>query len=578
MRWQTMPVFPAEFKASFPEYDDIILQLLYNRGLKTAEEIASFLNPDYPTRKLDPFRFRRMEEAVDLIIKHVKAGHKITVYGDYDADGVTSSAVLKEILELFKADVEVYIPDRVSEGYGVNAKAVSCIRESGSKLVITVDCGIRSRAEIAEAIAAGLDIIVTDHHVGPEDPADMPDCIVIDPMIEGETYPFRYLAGVGVAFKLAVALIQKSKLSDPDKEKLEERILDLVAIGTVADCVRLTGENRVLVKKGLEVLNKTKRVGLKEVFRIAQLDSNKKLDSWNIGFQIGPRLNAAGRLEHANTAYEILVTKDKKEAEMLASHLNNKNVDRQDITEIIFKEIDASVKKDKDGEPVDYILIGVSESEGADWNEGVVGLVAGRLCEKYHRPALVITRTEDGYKGSGRSIDGYSIIAKIEECSELLTRYGGHAAACGFSLETANISRFKEKISALVASDLSQMDLSKKLLIETELDLAQVDEGLHKKIDMFAPYGEGNDRPNFLSKGLAVVDMMKLGNSGQHLKLRLKTGESRVWSALAFNRAKEWADLNYGDTVDVVYYLEMNEFNGRRDLEMRIVDLKIIHN
>lgn len=569
-QWQIMPEISDEIIKNNSGINKIILQLLYNRGLTEKKDIDLFLKPDYKAHTHSPSLFLNMENATDKIIGHIKKKDKIIIYGDYDADGVTSSAVLYDILSVFKANINVYIPDRVSEGYGLNKGAIEGFAKDGVRLIITVDGGIRNKEEVEYAVKNGIDIIITDHHVPPEDENNLPKCLIINPLVKGENYPYKYLSGVGVAFKLAKALILKSKLSDSDKQKLEERILDLVAIGTIADCVSLFDENRVMVKRGLEILNNTKRVGLKELIKAANINS-PKLDSWNIGFQIAPRLNAAGRMDHANTALELLITKNKEEAETIARHLNNKNIERQQVTEEIVDEVSAQVEamahKDK-------IIVAVSGNKDA-WNEGVIGLVAGKISDKYYLPSLIITKGEDGYKGSGRSIREFDIIGAVEECKELLDRYGGHPAACGFSLNEENLEKFREKITAIANKKLKDIELRPQIKIEAEISLDQVNEDFLKEIEEFSPFGQNNERPKFLSRNVAVFDIVNMGIDGQHIKLKLKNNNSRIISAIGFSQAEKWKELKIGDNIDIVYYLEINEFNGRRDVQMKIIDINV---
>ena len=570
------PEISDKILKKYPEYNRVILQLLNNRGLKEKEEIKMFLEGKYEDAH-DPLKFKDMKEAVDLAIKHVKAKNKILVYGDYDADGVTASVVLVETLKTLKANVDVYIPFRTTEGYGMNKNALDEAKEKGVKLVITVDTGIRNTDEVEYAKEIGLDVIITDHHAAPEEKKKWPKCLVINPNLEGEGYPFKYLAGVGVAFKFATAIIDRAKLGRDDKKKLEERILDLVAIGTITDLVVLREENRILVKKGLEILNKTKRVGVQELVSVSQLNNGKLLDTWNIGFQLGPRLNAAGRLDHANTAYELLITKDRVEAKRLAQALNNRNFERQMITEKITEEIIGALEKNQECLK-DKIIIAVTGHgvEKEAWNEGVVGLIAGRVAEKFYLPALVITVGSKGeFKGSGRSISEFNLIKAVEECSKFLYKYGGHPAACGFSLEEKNLNSFMEAIRKIAKRELGKLELKPKIKIDAEIDLAEVDEKFIKELEKFAPFGPGNEKPKFVSKKILVMDIMRMGAQNQHIKLRVKSEESSLIYAIGFGQSEQWKHLKIGDKIDIVYYPEINEYNGRRDAQLKIIDIKV---
>ena len=570
--WQILPKIEDNIIKQFLDYNQVVLQLLFNRGLTEKNEIEQFLNPDYKKYSHDPFLFSQMNEAVESIIKHIKKQNKIIIYGDYDADGVTASAVLVETLLILKAKIDVYLPNRVSEGYGLNKKAIDKLAEAGTKLIITVDNGIRNKDEVKYAKSAGLEIIITDHHPAPEDADKLPDCLIINPIMESEKYPFKYLAGVGVAFKLAKALIRKSTLSEDDKKKLKEKIMDLVAIGTVADCVSLLGENRVLVKEGLNIINQQKRVGLVELIRVAQI--NKKIDAWNIGWQIAPRLNVAGRLEHANTAYELLITKNKEEAQAIARRLNDKNIERQKITDEIVeycKEVvDKKLFDDKILVLIDPSLAEDKAKDSAPWLEGVVGLVAGRLCQNFNKPILAITQNNCDIKGSGRSIDQFNIIKAIEQCKEFLNKFGGHAMACGFSIDGKdNLENFIKKIKQIANNGLKDIDLKPKIIIDAELGLSEVNEQLVDDLEKFAPFGKDNPQPKFVSRDAQIKDIVNMGINGQHIKFKV----DGFW-AVAFGQAEKWQELRIDDKIDIVYYIELNEFNGRREVQLKVVDIK----
>jgi single-stranded-DNA-specific exonuclease len=369
-------------------------------------------------------------------------------------------------------------------------------------------------------------------------------------------------------------LIERSKLGDNDRENLINRILDLVAIGTVADCVELRGENRVLVAAGLKVLNDTRRTGLLAMFKSAAIGNSSPLDTWNIGFQIAPRLNAAGRLGSANTAYELLVTRDESEAAELAARLNERNQERQRQSDEIF----AAVVAQADPASPDRIVIGLCpDNQGGDiddWNEGVVGLVAGKVVGKFYLPALVITKSPDGYKGSGRSVPEFNLAAAVEECAGLLTKYGGHPMACGFSLLPGNLDKFIARMRAIANERLGAADLRPKIMVDAEVPLSAIDTGFVEKVQALAPFGAGNERPNFLSRGAIVADILNMGMIGQHLKLRLQGEGGRLVTAIGFGQSEAWSHLKVGDAIDIVYYIELNTFNGRTEPQLKIVDIK----
>ena len=555
----------------YPNLNPLVLQILFNRGITEEKEIRDFLNEDGLIH--DPFLFREMDKALELIIFHIKKGNKIIIYGDYDADGVSSSAVLYDVFSLLKADVEVYIPHRVYEGYGINKDALDTLKNKDTKLIVTVDGGIRAKEEVDIAKKMGIDVIITDHHIPPQSKDDYPKCIILNPLSLDETYPFKYLAGVGVAFKLASALILKSKLTEEEQEKLIKWQLDLVALGTVADCVPLRGENRALVKKGLKELDKERRLGLKELSSVAHLKKDKKYDSWNIGFQLAPRINAVGRLDHAETAFQLLVEKNKRQAHKIAIELDRRNSQRQEYTTKLFNFIDENLKEQKNN-PILIALCPLGENENNNWNEGVIGLVAGRLSSKYYRPALVLTETAEGLKGSGRSIVDFNLIKAIEESAQFLTKYGGHPMACGFSLEKNNLESFKQKILEIAQKKIDINKIKPKIFVDMEIFLEDLDLDFLEDLEKLKPFGEGNQKPVFLSKNISVLDVFVMGMDNQHIKLKIKTENSKVLNALAFSQAEKWSNIKIGDKIKMVYSPEINNFNGRKEVQLKIIDIK----
>ncbi len=602
-QWQISPLATADFLNGYPEINPVLLQLLFNRGLKNKIDIKAFLDSELTPEKVliigenpehayyDPFLFKNMGAIVDSIISHIKKGDPIVVYGDYDADGVTSSVILLETLKILHATVEVYLPDRVTEGYGLNKMAINQIVASGFKLLITVDNGIRNREEIAYAKSKGLEVIVTDHHVLPEDPKDIPDCLYIDPADKSDNYPWPYLAGVGVAFKLICALLTKASLPEKQKQLILEKSLDLVAVGTVADMVSLLGENRLLVKSGLKILNVSKRLGLNELIKASKINTTRQLEAWNIGWQIGPRLNAASRLSHANTAFALLTTTEPSEALELATELNQRNISRQQITE----EIISSVEEQIDKNNLPNLIVGIA-GEDQVWNEGVIGLVAGKITEKYYRPTLVISRLIEeaefdpilkklvakkvSFKGSGRSVEELNLIHAIEECAEYLDKYGGHPMACGFSIKTEeNLNKFKIKIQKIAEEGIKKEALVPKLKIEAQLDFSLITLDLADDLNKLAPYGQNNQQPRFVTYDLRIDDITTMGFDNQHIKIRFsqfneKDSSARAFWALAFGGAANYKEYKVGDRVDLVYYLEVNDFNGRREPQLKMIDIK----
>jgi single-stranded-DNA-specific exonuclease len=575
--WQIAVSAREDFFKKFPEYDRVVLQLLYNRGVRDPEAIDLFLRGRFEDN-FNPFLFNEMEKAIEAVIARVKQGDAICVYGDYDADGITASALLHEVLTTMRADCFVYIPDRSSEGYGLHREAIDTAIKHGAKLLITVDGGIRNNKEIEYAKERGLEVIITDHHTPPEKKSDLPDCLIINPHSEGEKYPFKFLAGVGVAFKFSQALVERSKLGVEQKNKILDRTLDLVAIGTVADCVSLLGENRLLVKKGLEILNNTKRVGLKELIKVAKID-NRELAAWNIGFQIGPRLNASSRMGSVGNAYNLLSAKDRTEAAKEAEVLNDRNQRRQKETEEVVAQAEEQIKKQLD----EKIFVCVCPDKVHPWNEGIIGLVAGKITEKYYRPTLIITKAEKGYKGSGRSIEELNLFQAMEEAGDLLGNHGGHPMACGFNVGEADLSAFMEKIRKIARRELAEKELEPKLKIDCEISIEEATRSLYQEILRLAPFGQHNPEPKFLAENAQIRDIAKMGVNSQHIKIRLAaspevSGKNMrslgVWG-IGFNRSAEWGDFRIGDAVDVVFTLDENEFNGNTILQLKLIDVKL---
>jgi single-stranded-DNA-specific exonuclease len=562
--WQVAPVL-ADRNPKLAELDlpEIIEQILYNRDLRELGVVRQFLG-------LEPFncqpgRLSQLLEAVERIVEHIKVGNLIVVYGDYDADGVTASTILLETLTALKAKTRIWLPDRITEGYGLNKTAIDELAEAGAKLIITVDTGIRNKEEIAYAQTKGLEVIVTDHHRESPDSADWPDCLVIDPTMVKEDYPCKFLAGVGVAFKMVQALLERSTLDSSQKQSLERRCLDLVALGTIADCVPLAGENRLLVKQGIEVLNEWRRVGLRELARVAQI--NGEVNEWNISWQLTPRINVAGRLDHANTAYRLLTTTDQVEAAQLADDLNQKNIERQQKTQEI---VDFCLNELLELQAEDSLLTFVSPRQ-EPWPEGIIGLVAGRLSEKTAKPVLVIAKSENGYKGSGRSnVENFSLIAQLEEVAADLDRFGGHAGACGFSLTVQQLPNFLTNIKKLATIKLAGLDLRPKLLVDGELSADQIDLSLAQWLEKLAPFGQGNHQPKFVAYRQTIRDINTMGASKQHIKLRL----GNYW-ALAFGQAEGYQELKPGNQIDLVYSLDINRWQGQAEPQLKIIDLRI---
>ena len=564
--WQLASKIDNNFQEKFPEINPIILQLLVNRGLKTQEQIDEFLLPDYSQDLYDPFLFQDMKRVSERILSAIENQEKIVVYGDYDADGVTAATLLLSTLKYLGAQfVDVYLPDRELEGYGLKEAVIKIIAEKGVKLVITCDCGITNFKEAALAKSLGVDLIITDHHLPLE---ILPDAwAIINPHCE-KNYPFKYLAGVGVAFKVAQALlkqIQNSKfqIQNFNPEAFEKWLLDLVAIGTITDSMPLLNENRVLVKYGLIVLNKTARLGIRALIKAAGLELGE-LDVKSVAYQLGPRLNAAGRLDHANTALTLLISDDKQNAEKIAYGLNDLNYKRQKIVEKYVEQI-----RNKLGDnPREKIVVECSKN----WSLGIVGLVAGAVQEIYSRPVLILTEKDKEIIGCGRSIAEFNLVEALKCCEEYLARFGGHAMAAGCSLKDKSFfGDFKKKISALAEEKLKNVEFKPKIFIEAEVELNKIDWSLIDEIEKFAPFGEGNPYPLFLIPNLVVENFSLVGQNGNHLKLIVSGGNNMIF----FNGQKEGENVRIGDKIDAIVEVGTNVWNGNKEIQLKIIDLRI---
>lgn len=596
MDWHLKPKVPEEFIKQFPEYHPLILQLLYNRRLKTQKAIDEFFNPDYGEDLHDPFLMLGVKAAVKRISKAIKKREKIAIFGDYDADGVCGAVILKSVLEELGANLSggIYIPDRIIEGYGLNFDAIKKIGAQKVKLIITVDCGISDFEEIKLANSLGVEVIIVDHHqVGKKLPQAK---IIIDPWQKKDNYPFKELSGAGVAFKLAQALLrrrsQESRINSKNKipDGWEKWLLDLVAISTVADCMPLLGENRTLVRYGLIVLAQTKRIGLQELMRIARINPvfetdtmTTNLDTYSLGFILAPRLNAAGRMKHASLALELLSAIDQDKAESLAEKINEHNQERQKLTDKIVGEIEERIKC-YIGDKAKPVIV----ESGQNWSPGVIGLVAGKIADRYHRPTIIFSAKgnsvsekkgdEEIIRGSARSVPAFNIVDAIGQCAELIKEFGGHPGAAGLSLESKNLSDFREKINEIARKKLKDEDLTPFLEIDSEIGAQDIKWELFDKLCQFEPCGgDDNPRPNFLIKNLEIIGLRLVGNGAQHLKLELKSGQEngKIFKAIGFRLAKNGnGDLKIGDKVDLVFELIIDEWNGNRELQFKIIDIR----
>lgn len=567
-KWQVAKKAPRDFTSKFPEFDELATQLLYNRELDTQVKVDEFFNPDYSQDLFDPFLLKDMGRAVERIEQAVKQKERVGIFGDYDADGVTSSVLLMELFrDALGLTGQVYIPDRTSEGYGLNKKAIDWLADRKVDLIVTCDCGVSNREEINYAREKGVDVIVTDHHsVAHKISADY---IAVDPKREGDKYPFKELAGVGVVFKLIQALVRsKPDLLQPGiDERFLKRALDLVTIGTIADCSPIISENRTLVKYGLDILRDTERVGLRALFEVARVQRDK-IDTEAVGFFLAPRINAAGRLDHANVAFKLLTTGTMEEAQRYAQQLQQTNYQRQRVTDKIARQARAQVKEDVEREK---ILL----AKGEDWPLGIVGIVAGRLTEEFSRPALVLGEGKSDYTGSGRSTEHFNLIEAITSCEDILLEFGGHKGAAGFALKKEHIDEFYDRLKALANKQIKDEHLAPTLVLDAELDIKKIDWDLYNSLLRFQPFGVDNRQPTFVVSGVYVQDVLKLGRGDKHLKLKVSDQEAMVTrEAICFGLGKYASELAKGDKIDLAGQVDCNVWNGTKTLQLKVEDIR----
>ncbi len=555
-RWFISQKAESSVFSNLSEYPPLVGQLLYNRGITTREQALEYFQ-DIPLSQSDPFSLSGMSLAVERISAAVAQNQKIAIYGDYDVDGVTSTALLYELLSGLGADVMAYIPDRFEEGYGLNTAALEQLSNQGVKLVISVDCGIRSCAEADFCRNSGLDLIITDHH-HPLD--EIPDALaVINPKLSGQAYQYPDLAGVGVAFRLAQAfLLAQNGTSEP-----ADRWLDLVALGTIADLAPLTGENRTLVKQGLSHLRKGKRMGMVQLCRIAGVNQ-ANLTTSDIGFMLGPRLNASGRLETAMNSFRLLVSNDVNEAAGLAAILNKNNTERQELTR---QTQQAAAEQISTLDNEDYLLFVVDST----FNEGIVGLAASRLAEQYHRPAIVGVANDTTTRCSCRSIACFHITRALDECSDLFIRHGGHAAAAGFTLFNSNLDELKRRLNEITYRELCDKDLTPQLCADAEIQLGDLTPALLGYLDQIQPTGYGNPEPYFVARRLTVKSKKAIGVEGKHLKMSVTDG----WLTMDAICFRFGYLLNHlPEKVDVLFSFERNYYNGQVYLQINVKDIQ----
>jgi single-stranded-DNA-specific exonuclease len=600
-QWHISNPISEDIIMQYPEIHPFVLQLLWNRELKNEEDIDNFINSDYQDL-LNPFLILDMKKSISRILQALRNKEKIIIFGDYDADGVTGSTILyqglkttflalnqqgklkldDDISDEFKKHIDVYIPDRHKEGYGLRDNGVSYIINSKANLVLTVDCGVRSKEEIRAIQNAGIDVIVIDHHSVPE---EMPPAFgIIVPKRKGDPYPFKDLCGAGLAFKVITALMTEARTQvgyNYIPLGHEKWLLDLAAIGTIADMVPLVGENRIIVRYGLYVLAKTRNIGLKtlienigitpEVDEINGVEGNS-VSVYSVGFQIAPRINAAGRIAHANQAFQLFTTDDKTEAVHLAQELQKLNDNRKALTDTVLKEVEAKLLQYENIQNQTMIFEG-----DKNWSIGVLGIVASRLTEKYYRPTILYQEQLHNNVASARSIPEFDIAEAVQKLGDMIVAGGGHSQAAGLTFDNHRTDEIKESIRNQIREKVDINTLQPYKNIDMELSAQDVDWDLYDAFYKLSPFGMNNPIPIFLVRKLRVIDIKILGTDKNHIKLKLSSeaqlGTPLLITAIGFNFGYAIDQLHRNDIVDLVFKLEVNEWGGNRELQLNIVDI-----
>lgn len=549
----------------------VVAQLLACRGLTGAETIREFLDAKL-TALRDPALLGGVEQAAQVLMAAVRERRKITVYGDYDVDGMTATSLLMQCLKLLGGEVNFFVPRRLEEGYGLNADALKSLAAAGTKVVVTVDCGISAVAEAQVAAELGLELIITDHH---EFAAELPTAAaLVHPRLPGTAYPFAGLSGAGVAHKLAWELCRQADGAKKVSPRMRDYLmsaLGLAALGTIADCVPLVDENRVLVKHGLKSLCEQPGIGIAALIRVAQLAEKKQLDCEDVGFALAPRLNAAGRLGQAELGVELLTTTNPERAQALAEYVNGLNGDRQSLERSIYitahKQITEKFDADNDAA---FVLA------DAEWHPGVIGIVAGRLTEKFHKPVILIALDRLGVKpgtGSARSVPGVELHRALAACTQHLVGHGGHAAAAGLKIEERKVDDFRADFCEFVAAEQNRPTAGPELLIDAETPLSVLTLAAIEQIEQLGPFGQANPRPTFCATGLTLDEPpKKIGGGQRHLSLKLSQHRNSM-RAVSFGNA-DWAEEleKLDGPIDVAFRPVINEFRGRRTVEMQLLD------
>lgn len=556
--WKLHPKAPALEMGRW-DIPPVIFQVLYNRGITTSTQLEAFLEPAryYPT---DPYELPGISPAVERILAAQKHGEGVGIFGDFDVDGVTGTAIVAEGLQALGLKVFPYIPDRVAEGHGLNAEALQAMKEIGNSVLVTVDCGISSASEVAFAQDMGMDVIITDHHAPSESVAEAPAVATINPQMAGGPGPFSDLSGGGLALKLVQGVYKALGMEDAPS------LYELAAMSTVADLVPMRGENRHIVQQGVAHLRRTERPGLQALFRRAGIKPGA-ISAETVGFSIAPRLNAAGRMQHASASYRLLTTPSFDEAETLAGNLEQLNRERQRQTAETWSRAQAYVLEGDTLPP--FIVFGDD-----DVLPGIAGLIAGRLVDRFHRPSLVLSRKDDVLRGSARSIPGFNLAQSFDICGDLLIQHGGHSMAAGLEVSPQKLPALTQRLQRAAEDAMEEQDMEPCLEIDAEAPAASLVGEAYKWLEAMEPFGPTNRAPVFLSRNLEPVNVRFLGDKGQHLKLRLRE-RGVTWDATAFGLGERWP--NEVVRIDAAYTLSTEQRGDTTVIALKLLDFRPSH-
>jgi single-stranded-DNA-specific exonuclease len=539
-----------------------VCRVLLRRGIESPDEARAFLKP-HLSRVHSPHDLPDMRPAVERVERALAGGERILVHGDYDADGMSGAALLTLGLREIGGDAEAFVPHRTRDGYDLSDVGIARAVELGATLIVTADCGVTAYEAVRTAASKGIDVVITDHHRPGE---GLPEAVaVVNPMLRGSRYPFRDLSGVGVAFKLLTALYERAGV---DATRLNQH-LDLVALGTVADQMPLAGENRVLVRAGLRAMERSRKPGLRSLLSNAGLRPDQRLDAEHISFRLAPRLNSVGRMGEADSGLRLLLATDVQEAQRLADHLERQNSERRLTDARVYEEVKRQLKARLRDEDRAVVLW------GDDWHPGVIGIVASRLVEKTHRPSVVISFDGEVGRGSGRSVEGFHLFNALQECESLLERFGGHRMAAGLTVRRDRVEELAERIREMARRDLSERDAVPELQLDLEVPLSRLGRDLLDWLNHLAPFGSGNPQPILVVRGVELDRTSRVGADGGHLRMQLVDDGKRL-PAIGFGLGRRLQEARSAGRADVALEIAENTWNGRREVQARVLDFRPI--